>query len=186
MLKSFNLYRSAIPVDGRRAILEVERAEAEKEERENEARKLAEAEAREAAQDAQRASELAAQLEAETRRLVAEEARAAAFAAKAQAKAEAAAASVDGLTTKAKELGINTFAKTLSGQGLGSFVPKLEDVGARINTIKGGEKSTTKETKRTTDPEPATVGAGAESAQKALREFFAGLLKQETIFVEED
>lgn len=122
--------------------MEAERAEAEEQEREQEAREQAEAEVQAAAEEARRATELATQLEAEARKLAAEETRAAALAAKAQARADAAAASVDGLTTKAKELGINTPAKT--GVNFASFVPKLEDVGARFTKPKA-EKPKKKE-----------------------------------------
>lgn len=171
--------RSVIPMDGRRAVLQAERAEAEEQAQEKAARELAEAEAREAAEEARRAAQLAAQLEAEAKRLAVEESRASALAAKAQAKAEAAAASVDGLTTKAKELGIDTFTKTLSGRGLGlgSFVSKLS-----------GEKP---DTKAKPEKELASVGAGVESVsqqsgQKPPQKFFGDLFRQETIFVDDE
>jgi hypothetical protein len=108
------------------------------------ARELAEAEARAAAEDARRAAQLAAQLEAESKRLALEESRASALAAKAQERAEAAAASVGGLSSKAKELG-----------GFGSFVSKL-------GTVKGGEPRESRRAK--SDAELASVSAAVESA----------------------
>lgn len=173
--------RSVIPMDGRRAVLQAERAEAEEQAQEKAARELAEAEARAAAEEARRAAQLAAQLDAEAKRLAVEESRASALAAKAQARAEAAAASVDGLTSKAKELGIDTFTKTLSGRGLGlgSFVSKL-------GTVKGGEK------KAKPEKELASVSAAVESAspqsspKPTPQKFFGDFFRQETIFVDED
>ncbi|KAG0604947.1 hypothetical protein M758_9G021200 [Ceratodon purpureus] len=184
---------SVIPMDGRRAVLQAERAEAEEQEAEKAARELAEAEARAAAEEARRAAQLASQLEAEAKRLAVEESRASALAAKAQERAEAAAASVDGLTSKAKELGINTFNKTLSsrGLGLGSFVSKL-------GTVRGGEKSEPKESTRKAKPdaELATVSAAVESAsqdvsqqpvQKPSQNIFGNFFRpQETIFVDDE
>jgi hypothetical protein len=110
------------------------------------ARELAEAEARAAAEDARRAAQLAAQLEAESKRLALEESRASALAAKAQERAEAAAASVGGLSSKAKELG-----------GFGSFVSKL-------GTVKGGEPRESRRAK--SDAELASVSAAVESASQ--------------------
>jgi hypothetical protein len=110
------------------------------------ARELAEAEARAAAEDARRAAQLAAQLEAESRRLALEESRASALAAKAQERAKAAAASVGGLSSKAKELG-----------GFGSFVSKL-------GTVKGGEPRESRRAK--SDAELASVSAAVESASQ--------------------
>jgi membrane protein involved in colicin uptake len=163
---------SQVPVDGRRAILEAERAKAEIEEREREAQRLADAEAQAAVEEARKASQLAAQLEAEARKLAAEEAKAATIAAKAQAKAEAASASVDGLEAKAKELGISTFSNPLGGRSLGSFIPKLEEVKSRLPK---GEKGAI--------PELATA---TEIGQKPVKQFFGGLFKQDTIYVDED
>jgi len=157
---------SVIPTDGRRAVLRAERAEAEKEAQEKAAREAAEAEAREAAEDARRAAQLAAQLDAEAKKLAAEESRASALAAKAQAKAEAAAASVDGLASKAKELGIDSFTKTLS----------------KLNPAKGGEK------KNKAEKELVSAATGeSASEQKSPQSFFGGLFRQqETIFVDDD
>lgn len=158
------LVLSVIPTDGRRAVLRAERAEAEKEAQEKESREAAEAEAREAAEDARRAAQLAAQLDAEAKKLAAEESRASALAAKAQAKAEAAAASVDGLASKAKELGIDSFTKTLS----------------KLNPAKGGQK------KDKTEKELVSAATG-ESEQKSPQSFFGGLFRQqEAIFVDDD
>jgi hypothetical protein len=170
--KPIEEFLSQIPVDGRRAILEAERAKAEIEEREREAQRLADAEAQAAVEQARQASQLAAQLEAEAKKLAAEEAKAATVAAKAQAKAEAAAASVDGLEAKVKELGINTFSNPLGGRSLGSFIPKLEEVKSRLPK---GEKEAI--------PELATA---TEIGQKPARQFFGGLFKQDTIYVDED
>lgn len=165
-------------------MLQAERAEAEEQAQEKAARELAEAEARAAAEEARRAAQLAAQLEAEAKRLAVEESRASALAIKAQAKAEAAAASVDGLTTKAKELGIDSFTKTLSGGGLGlgSFVSKL-------GTVKGGqEKPKAKPEKELASVVSAAAPAPAEAAAPKLpQKFFGGFFKpQETIFVDDD
>lgn len=152
--------------------MEAERAEAEEQEREQEAREQAEAEVRAAAEEARRATELATQLEAEARKLAAEETRAAALAAKAQARADAAAASVDGLTTKAKELGINTPAKTMAGVNFASFVPKLEDVGARFTKAKAEKPKKKEQIKSKSQPELAAgVGAGAELPQNPKSSF---------------
>ncbi|CAM6123065.1 unnamed protein product [Calypogeia fissa] len=117
---------SAIQVDGRRELLEEERARRAAEEKERVARLAAEekeraarlkadSEAEEAVKEAREAAKLAAQLEAEAKRLAGDEAKAAAVAARAQAKAEAAAASVDGLREKAKELGGSPL-RTIAGR----------------------------------------------------------------------
>ena len=168
---------SVIPMDGRRAVLQAERAEAEEQAAEKEARELAEAEARAAAEEARRAARLAAQLEAEAKKLALEESRAAALAAKAQERAEAAAASVDGLTTKAKELGIN-FSKPSSGRGLGSLVPKL-------GSSKGGEKSELASVSAAVDF--ASQDTPQQTVSKPSNNIFGNFFRpQETIFVDDE
>lgn len=102
-----------------------------------------------------------------------------------QGRADAAAASVDGLTTKAKELGINTPAKTMAGVNFASFVPKLEDVGARF-TIPKVEKPKKKQIKSKSQPELAGVGVGAKPAPKPQKQFFGGLFKQETVYMDDE
>jgi hypothetical protein len=138
--------------------------------REQEAREQAEAEVQAAAEEARRATELATQLEAEARKLAAEETRAAALAAKAQARADAAAASVDGLTTKAKELGINTPAKTMAGVNFASFVPKLEDVGARFTKPKAEKPKKKEQIKSKSQPELAALQGNSGRIDRNMSE----------------
>ncbi|XP_024379714.1 protein PLASTID TRANSCRIPTIONALLY ACTIVE 16, chloroplastic [Physcomitrium patens] len=182
---------SVIPIDERRAILQVERAEAEELAREQEARKVAEAEARAAAEEARQASQLAVQLEAEAKRLAAEEARASVLAAEAQARAEAAAASVDGLTIKVKEVGIDNFTKALSGRGMG-----IGSFASKVGTVKGGEKSDSKVLRNAKlEEQMISVSSIVESpsndsprkpASKSQRNIFGNIFKQDTFFIDDE
>lgn len=193
---------STIPVDGRREVLAAARAKAEQEEREKVAREKVEAEARAAVEAAREASQLAAQLEAEAKQLAAEEAKAATLAQKAQAQAAAAAASVDGLASRMKELGPEIFTKAglgseiftkaaKAGPSLASFsLPAFPTLSAKSTTQKPAAAPAPKLSppppkRKQREPALSTPSASVPASKPQVNSIFGGLFTQETIYVDE-
>ncbi|EFJ06051.1 hypothetical protein SELMODRAFT_431024 [Selaginella moellendorffii] len=109
----------AIPENGRRAKLAEARAKAEAEERQRQLREQAEAEANKALEEAKDAAALANELEEEGKELAKQEAQAVANPQKAKDKAKAAAASLEVLGAKMKDIGASI--SETSQNGLGGF-----------------------------------------------------------------
>ncbi|EFJ30181.1 hypothetical protein SELMODRAFT_409873 [Selaginella moellendorffii] len=109
----------AISENGRRAKLAEARAKAEAEERQRQLREQAEAEANKALEEAKDAAALANELEEEGKELAKQEAQAVANPQKAKDKAKAAAASLEVLGAKMKDIGASI--SETSQNGLGGF-----------------------------------------------------------------
>lgn len=177
-----NLF-SAIPVDGRREAMAAARAEAAEEERERAAREKAAADTRAAVEEARKASQLAAQLEAEAKQLAAEEVKVASLAERAQAQAMAAAASVDSLAARIKDLpGPQLLqAKAAAAKvAVPSFsLPALPNLSIKSRAPTPGKP------KKKPMREAAAPPSAAPASKPQVNSIFGGLFTQETVYIDE-
>lgn len=179
---------SAIPEDGRR------KAYAERV-----AKARAEEEAKIAAEKAQEAAEVSKKLEDEVKKLSEQESRAASLAQDAQLKAEAAGASIEGILSKAKDIGSGLSWDKLSAQLASSVqIKPNETPKVQVATVRGRAKARTlpplkalvKQTgtrfgafSKPSKEEPKPKGNQTKGEK---RKVFGGLFTQETIYVDED
>lgn len=182
---------SAIPEDGRR------KAYAE-----TVAKAKAEQEAKIAAEKAQEAARAAKKLEEEVKKLSKQEARAASLAQDAQDKAEAAGASVEGILSKAKDIGSGLSWDKLSAQLASSVqIKPAENPKVQVATVRGQAKARTlpafkARVKQTglrfgaaNNSKPKEEPKGKKTAPETKtekRKVLGGLFTQETIYVDED
>ncbi|KAI5064685.1 hypothetical protein GOP47_0019380 [Adiantum capillus-veneris] len=194
---------SSIPVDGRREAMAAARAQAEEEEREKALREKAEADARAAVEEARQAAQLAAELEAEAKQLTAAKAKAASMAEKAQAQAAVAAASVESLAARIKDLPgpQQLFSKAKGGDAppapvlpafsLPAFpslsMSKVKPTPSTTTSSKPSRPSPPSPSKKKQrEPALSTPAAVAASAPKPqVNSIFGGLFTQETVYVDE-
>lgn len=174
---------STIPTDGRRAALIAARSKADEEERERKAREQLEAESRAAVEESRRAALLATQLETEAKQLEAQEVRAATLAEKAQAQAAAAAASVDDLTSKAKELGTDFLNISKSVPSLGFSLPAFSPSSAKGTPKPKPAPSPPK--KQQLEPALPSPVVSVPAPKPQVNTIFGGLFSQETVYVDD-
>lgn len=180
----FTVHDSAIPQDGRR----VAYAEAQ-------AKAKAEEEALKATEKAREAAEAA------KKREPGQETRAASLAEEAKEKAEAAGASVEGLLSKAKDLGAGLSWEKFSSQLATAVQKPTENQKPKVQvaTVRGQAKARSLQPKKAvvklpTLPRPPAFKPKEEPKPKAkqpeskaeVRKVFGGLFKQETIYVDDD
>ncbi|KAE8691076.1 tropinone reductase-like protein [Hibiscus syriacus] len=194
-LKGVDELFSGIPEDGRRKVYSEAAAKAKAEE-----------EAILAAEKARDAADAAKKLEEEVKKLSKQEARAATLAEEAQEKAQAAGASVEGLLSKAKELGTGLSWEKFSSQ-IATAVQKSsngEQPKVQVATVRGQAKArnlpsqkanvkqaTTSFLPKAQETAPKTKPKAPkptvkEADKTEVRKVFGGLFQQETIYVDDD
>lgn len=184
----FTVHDSAIPQDGRREAYAEAQAKAKAEEEALRATEKAREAAREAAEAAKKGEP-------------GQETRAASLAEEAKEKAEAAGASVEGLLSKAKDLGAGLSWEKFSSQ-LATAVQKpteYQKPKVQVATVRGQAKARSLQPKKAVvklptlprtpafkpKEEPKPKGKQPESKAE-VRKVFGGLFKQETIYVDDD
>lgn len=152
-----------------------------------------------AAEKAQEAAEAAKKLEDEVKKLSEQEARAASLAQDAQLKAEAAGASIEGIFSKAKDIGSGLSWDKLSAQLASSVqIKPKETPKVQLATVRGQAKARTLPSLKASvkqtgtrfgvslkppkeEPKPKGKQTNGEK-----RKVFGGLFTQETIYIDED
>lgn len=174
---------STIPEDGRRKAYAEAIAKAKAEE-----------EAKIAAERANEAANATKKLEEEVKKLSEQDARASSLAEEAQVKAEAAGgASIDGLLSKAKDIGSGLSWGKFSSQ-LADTVKSMETPKVQIATIRGQARAKTLPPKKAVakkitalmPKEKAKPKSNQTDAKKEVRKVFGGLFTQETVYVDDD
>lgn len=175
---------STIPEDGRRKAYAEAIAKAKAEE-----------EATIAAERAREAANATKKLEEEVKKLSEQDARASSLAEEAQVKAEAAGgASIDGLLSKAKDIGSGLSWGKFSSQLADTVSKSMETPKVQIATIRGQARAKTLPPKKavankitTLKPkEKAKPKSNQTDAKKEVRKVFGGLFTQETVYVDDD
>lgn len=173
----------AIPEDGRR-----------KEYAEVLAKAKAEEEALKASEKARKAAEATKKLEEEVKKLSEQESQAATLAEEAREKAEAAGSSLEGLMSRAKDLGSGFSWEKLGSQistavsPNGDGLPKVQ-----VATIRGETKARTLLPKKAVikppvskpKPKPKPQQKSSETKPE-VKKVFGGLFQQETIYIDDD
>ncbi|ESQ37294.1 hypothetical protein EUTSA_v10002484mg [Eutrema salsugineum] len=179
---------SVIPEDGRRKVYA-----------DGIARAKAEEEAKAAADKAREAAEAAKEFEKQMQKLSEKEAEAASLAEDAQQKAEAVGITVDGLFSKAKDIGSGLSWNKLGSQIATAVQNASETPKVQVATVRGQAKARNLPPKkavvkqRNVNVKPAAAAFAAKQKEervnkpeKEVRKVFGGLFKQETIYVDDD